>query len=103
MELTIFGVGVLTWLTFLPVLGMAAVLLLPKEGRNANPLDVARLHRPAARARGPGALPLRPLARRVNSLAGMQFVERLPWIDIDSVAWFGRIHIEYFLGSTASA
>ncbi len=28
----------------------------------------------------------------------MQFVEKATWIDIKSVAWFGRIHIEYLLG-----
>ena len=34
----------------------------------------------------------------INTAAGMQFVERATWIDIKSVAWFGRVHIEYFLG-----
>ncbi len=34
----------------------------------------------------------------INSLAGMQFVEKASWIDIKSVAWFGRIHIDYMLG-----
>jgi NADH-quinone oxidoreductase subunit M len=28
----------------------------------------------------------------------MQYVERASWIDIRSVAWFGRVHIEYFVG-----
>ena len=34
----------------------------------------------------------------VNVASGMQFVERATWIDIKSVAWFGRVHIEYLLG-----
>jgi NADH-quinone oxidoreductase subunit M len=34
----------------------------------------------------------------VNTAEGFQFVERGNWIDIKSVAWFGRVHIEYFLG-----
>src|SRR5512135_3451280 len=34
----------------------------------------------------------------INTQAGMQFVEKASWIDIKSVAWFGRIHIEYLLG-----
>ena len=28
----------------------------------------------------------------------MQFVEKAQWIDVKSVAWFGRVHIEYLLG-----
>ena len=98
MEFTLFGIGVLTWLTFLPILGMVAVLLFPKEGK-----DVIRWT-----SLGFTALQLvlavivvfkfdRSLAG-ISSASGMQFVERLPWIDIGSVAWFGRIHIEYFLG-----
>jgi NADH-quinone oxidoreductase subunit M len=34
----------------------------------------------------------------INTVEGMQFVEKFSWIDIKSVAWFGHIHIEYFLG-----
>ncbi len=34
----------------------------------------------------------------INSQAGMQFLERATWIDIKSVAWFGRVHIEYLVG-----
>jgi len=31
MELKFLNVGILTWITFLPVLGMIVVLLLPKN------------------------------------------------------------------------
>ena len=31
----ILGIGILTWITFVPVLGMVLVLLIPKEQRNA--------------------------------------------------------------------
>ena len=31
----ILGIGILTWITFLPVLGTVLVLLVPKEQRNA--------------------------------------------------------------------
>ena len=34
----------------------------------------------------------------INSQEGMQFVEKVKWIDIKSVSWFGRVQIEYFLG-----
>jgi len=35
MEFTILGIGVLSWITFLPVLGMIAVLMMPKDARAA--------------------------------------------------------------------
>ena len=35
MELTFLNIGILTWLTFLPILGMIIVLLLPKEQKSA--------------------------------------------------------------------
>ncbi|MCZ6774850.1 MAG: NADH-quinone oxidoreductase subunit M [Ignavibacteria bacterium] len=98
MGVTILGIGVLTWITFLPVLGMVLVLLLPKERRDAirwmalffTGLQVVLAiiiftkfdHGMAG----------------INTEAGMQFVEKVPWIDVKSVAWFGRIHIEYLLG-----
>ncbi len=98
MEFPLFGIGILTWITFLPVAGMVIVLLLPRESRDAirwtslaiTVLQVilaviifARFDRTLA---------------GVNTASGMQFVERATWIDINSVAWFGRVHIEYFLG-----
>jgi NADH-quinone oxidoreductase subunit M len=92
MEFTIFGIGILTWITFLPVLGMVAVLMLPK----GNPSTV--------RWTALGVTVLQVILAVViytrfdRALAGMQFVEQGTWIDVKSVAWFGRIHIEYFLG-----
>jgi NADH-quinone oxidoreductase subunit M len=98
MEFTLLGIGILTWITFLPVVGMVIVLLLPKNSKDAirwtslgiTVLQVilaviiyARFDRTMA---------------GINSVAGMQFVEKATWIDIPSVAWFGRVHIEYLLG-----
>ncbi len=97
-HLTLFGVGVLTWLTFLPVLAMVLVLLLPKEQKGAirwTTLVATFIQLVLA------VLVFMRFDRGlsgINTAAGMQFVERLPWIDVKSVAWFGRIHIEYFLG-----
>jgi len=98
MELTILGIGVLTWLTFLPIVGMALVLLLPRDARDAirwtslavTVLQVVMAFMVFARF-DRGML-------GINSIEGMQFVERATWIDIKSVAWFGRVHIEYLLG-----
>lgn len=94
----LMGIGILTWITFLPVAGMVLVLLIPKEQRDAirwtslaitvvqvilSLVIFAKFDRGMA---------------GINTEAGMQFVEKATWIDIKSIAWFGRIHIDYFLG-----
>jgi len=92
MEFTIIGIGILTWITFLPVLGMVAVLLLPKGSNNAirwTSLGVTVLQ---------VILAVIIYTRFDRAFAGMQFVEQGSWIDVKSVGWFGRVHIEYFLG-----
>jgi NADH-quinone oxidoreductase subunit M len=92
MEFTILGIGILTWITFLPVVGMVVVLLLPKGGSNAirwTSLGFTLLQ---------VILAVIIFARFDRTMAGMQFVEKGSWIDVKSVAWFGRVHIEYFLG-----
>jgi NADH-quinone oxidoreductase subunit M len=98
MTLSFLGIGILSWITFLPVIGMVIVLLLPKE--NAKAIRWSSL----------GFTFLQVILAAVlyvnfdRSLTGittqtqMQFVERATWIDISSVGWFGRIHIEYLLG-----
>jgi NADH-quinone oxidoreductase subunit M len=98
MEFTIIGIGVLTWVTFLPVLGMLIVLLLPKDNWNVirwTSLIATALQLVLALAlfvRFDRTLP------GINVESAFQFVERASWIDIQSAGWFGRIHIEYFLG-----
>jgi len=98
MALSILGIGILSWITFLPILGMVIVLFLPKENKAAirwtsllfTFIQVVLAVLIAARFD-------RTLAG-VTGQATMQFVERGTWIDVGSVAWFGRIHIEYLLG-----
>ncbi|HTR82046.1 MAG TPA: NADH-quinone oxidoreductase subunit M [Bacteroidota bacterium] len=98
MTSTILNVGVLTWITFLPIVGMVVVLLLPKDNKTAmrwTSLVVTVLQMVLA-----GVI----YAHFDRSLAGinnadtMQFKELFSWIDIKSVSWFGRIHIDYFVG-----
>jgi NADH-quinone oxidoreductase subunit M len=98
MQFNFLGIGYLTWITFLPILGMVAVLMIPK-GKDAL-------------MKWTGALVtflqlilavviyfnFNKGMTGINSLEGMQFVEKFSWIDIKSVSWFGRIHIEYFMG-----
>lgn len=99
-ELKILGIGVLSWMVFLPVLGMIIVLALPKSQTKAIKYIAA------------GFMVLLMLISvymlanydsskaGVNSLEGLQFVEKVTWIDVDfPSAMIGKIHIEYFLGA----
>jgi len=96
--MTFLGLGVLTWITFLPIAGMVIILLLPKENKSA-------IRWTAAFATGLQLLLAvflymnfnRGMAG-INTEEGFQFMEKATWIDIKSVAWFGRVHIDYFMG-----
>jgi len=96
-ELKILNIGILTWITFLPVLGMAVVLLLPKDKDKAikwTSLGFTLLQ---------FILCIVLWANFNNSLAGInnmesfQFIERFRWIDVEGFAWTNRIIIEYFM------
>ncbi len=98
MELTILGIGVLTWITFLPVIGMIIVLMLPKDQWNGiRWTSLAFVTLQLILAVVIFAKFDRTLTG-INSQAAMQFLEKATWIDIKGVAWFGRIHIEYLMG-----
>ncbi len=94
----ILGVGILSWMTFLPVLGMVIVLLLNKENKNAvrwTSVFVTGLQIILAVV---VYLKFNRGMAGVNTEEGFQFIEKVSWIDIKSVSWFGKIHIDYFLG-----
>jgi NADH-quinone oxidoreductase subunit M len=98
MAFQIFGIGWLSWITFLPIIGMVVILLLPKNARNAVKWTAV------------GATLLQVVIAvmiyanfnyslgGINSQEGMQFVEKAKWIDIKGLSWVGRLQIEYFLG-----
>ncbi|MBN1446834.1 MAG: NADH-quinone oxidoreductase subunit M [Bacteroidetes bacterium] len=88
----------LTLITFLPILGMVIVLLLPKE-------RIRAIQSTAAIATGLQVLlavliwaAFDTAKTGINDVATMQFVERLPWIVIPETPWFGEIRIDYFMG-----
>ncbi len=98
MELHVLGVGILTWLTFLPVVGMIAILMLPKENRSAVKWTAVAVTFLQLVLSVLIYMKFNRTMPGINSAESMQFVERLNWIDIASTSWFGRIHIEYFMG-----
>ncbi len=92
------GIGILTWITFLPIVGMIAVLIVPKENQSGLkwiPLVITGIQVVLAGMIYAG---FNKSMAGINTLEGMQFVEKARWIDIQGVPWFGRIVVEYFLG-----
>jgi len=92
------GIGVLSWITFLPIIGMVLILLIPKEKLSAVKWTAAA----ATFAQLVLAVMIYFNFHKgltgINSVDGMQLVEKMSWIDIRGVPWFGRIYIEYFVG-----
>jgi NADH-quinone oxidoreductase subunit M len=98
MELKFLNIGILTWITFLPVIGMIIVLLIPKEQKTT--IRWTSLFFTIVQVVLAGIIFKyfdRTLAG-VNDVNGMQFKEILPWINIKSNSWFGSIRIDYFVG-----
>jgi len=92
------GVGPLTWVTFLPILGMIVILVIPREnvgGIKWTAAGVTFLQLVLALVL---FVRFNPSLAGINTQEGMQYVEKARWIDVQGISWFGRIRIEYFLG-----
>ena len=92
------GFPILSLLTWLPVLGMVAILFLKKEQHREikyTALVVTGLQ---------VVLAIILLSNYDYSLAGIndaesfQFMEEFRWIEITGVSWLGTIKVDYFLG-----
>lgn len=104
--INILGVGILTWITFLPILGMIAVLAIPSgkddvsRARSLNYFRYITLFVTALQL----VLSLVLYSNFNYKLAGindanaMQFVERFSWISVYGLPMVGDLKIEYFLG-----
>jgi NADH-quinone oxidoreductase subunit M len=98
MAFQLFGIGWLTWITFLPIIGMIIVLLIPKEARSAMKWTTVGITFFQLVLAALIYINFNYNLSGINTQEGMQFVEKAKWIDIQSVSWFGRLQIEYFLG-----
>lgn len=92
------GIGVLSWITFLPIIGMVLILLIPKEKLNAMKWTAAAATFAQLVLAVMIYLNFNKGFTGINTVDGMQLVEKVSWIDIRGVPWFGRIFIEYFVG-----
>lgn len=97
VELKLLNIGILSWITFLPVLGMIIVLLLPKEKEQTikwTSLAITFIQMilcVVLWAFFNNSLP------GINKMESLQFIERFRWIDIDGLTWTNRVVIEYFM------
>lgn len=92
------GIGILSWITFLPVIGMVLILLLPKDNKGA-------IRWTAVVMTGLQIILAVMIYQQfdrsmagVNTESGFQFIEKVRWIDIKAISWFGSIKIDYFMG-----
>jgi NADH-quinone oxidoreductase subunit M len=89
---------ILTFITFLPILGMIIIMAMPKEQITA----IKSLTLVITGIQVLFAIII--LANYNYSLGGVyeeasfQFVEKFRWIDIDNFSWIGKIKVDYFLG-----
>ncbi|MGH2574599.1 MAG: complex I subunit 4 family protein, partial [Ignavibacteria bacterium] len=96
-ELKFLDIGILSWITFLPIIGMVMVLLIPRDkvelikwtslGITFIQLVLCVVLWMNFNNSLPG----------INKLDSMQFIEKFNWIDVEGFAWTNRIIIEYFM------
>jgi NADH-quinone oxidoreductase subunit M len=92
------GIGYLSWITFLPVVGMVVVLLVPRSSVSA--MKWTALSATVLQLVIAGFIWMNfnaPLTG-INDPNSFQFVEKVRWIDLQGVAWFGQVGVDYFMG-----
>jgi NADH-quinone oxidoreductase subunit M len=98
MEFQIFDIGILTWIIFIPIIGMLAVLLLPDKSRNLIRWTAAVATGLQVILAGVIFAIFDRAKLGINDAESFQFVEKFSWITVEAVPWVGRIEINYFLG-----
>jgi len=92
------GFPLLTLLTFIPIIGMIIVLLLPKRAENSvkyTTLAVTFIQLVLAVVM---LLNFDYSAAGIFDVNSFQFIEKVRWIQIPDVAYLGTLKIDYFLG-----
>jgi NADH-quinone oxidoreductase subunit M len=103
---TLLGLGPLTWITFLPIVGMILMLIIPKGKDELSLKKSNSTFRLVTLIITGLQLVLAVLIyfgfnnflAGINTQEGMQFVEKVKWIDIPAMPWFGKVQIDYFVG-----
>ncbi len=98
MELQFFGIGILTWIVFIPIVGMVVVLLLPDKKSNAIRWTAAAATGIQVLLAGIIFTVFDTSKLGINDAESFQLVEKFDWITVEAVPWVGQIDINYFLG-----
>ncbi|MGM0507306.1 MAG: complex I subunit 4 family protein [Bacteroidota bacterium] len=98
MDFQLLGIGILTWIVFLPILGLVIILLLPDRNRNAIRGTAAAVTGIQVLLAGLIFWTFDRSMTGINDASQFQFVEMMNWITVESVPWVGKIEITYFLG-----
>lgn len=104
--INILGIGILTWITFLPILGMIIVLAIPSGKDEISKARSLNLYRYISLVVTFLQLVLAFVIYAnfnyslagVNLSSGMQFIEKCTWIQITGMPMLGNLKVEYFLG-----
>lgn len=98
MDYQFLGVGLLTWITFLPLVGMCVIMFIP--GSKVKKIKWIALATTALQL-GIAAiiwLNFNPALAGINNPNEFQFIEKYRWIDLQGLGWVGHLSIDYFLG-----
>jgi NADH-quinone oxidoreductase subunit M len=103
---TFLGLGALSWLTFLPILGMIIILLIPSGEDDLAKAKSQNIFRWVTAATTFIQLIISIILvmnfnfslAGINNAATMQFVERSTWISLTGLPLLGNLKIEYFMG-----
>ncbi len=89
---------ILSFLTFLPILGMVIIFFLPKKQSQSiriTTLIVTGLQIVLSIIL---LMSYNYSAGGINDANSFQFIEKFRWIDISGFSWIGKIKVDYFLG-----
>ncbi len=102
----IFGVGPLTLITFLPMLGIILILLIPAGKDEQSKKASVNIYRWATVFFTFLQLVIAVVIfinfdlslTGINDINGMQFVEKVRWIEVQNLPMLGDLRIDYFVG-----
>lgn len=102
----ILGMGPLTWITFLPILGMIIILCIPTGNDERSKEISTTMFRWTTVFFTFLQLILAAViysnydyaAAGINNIEGMQFVEKVRWIEVAGLPLLGDVKIDYFVG-----
>ena len=101
----LFGVGPLTWITFLPIIGMIIIAIIP-SGKDEKSKEISHsLFRWATVLFTFLQLILAIVIyvdfdfsmAGINNIESFQFVEKYKWIEVTGLPLLGDVRVEYFM------